>query len=96
MVILTILGGLVLSTILNGYVLSILWKWFIVTIFNLPTLSIISAMGVSLVIRYLTGNMDISTDEEEALTSIITNLLISIIRPFIALLFGYIIYSFMK
>ena len=38
----------------RGYVLSILWGWFAVPIFHLPRLSIASAIGISIVVGFLT------------------------------------------
>lgn len=58
---LEVLGGLVVSFVLlaisaicSGYVLSILWGWFIVSTFNLPQLSVAPAIGLVMVISYLT------------------------------------------
>ena len=42
------------STILNGYALSVLWAWFIVKTFGLPTLTIPTAIGLSMIVSYLT------------------------------------------
>lgn len=42
------------SALWRGAVLSILWNWFMVPYLQLPELATISAMGVSLVIAFLT------------------------------------------
>lgn len=40
----------------SGYVLSVVWGWFAVPLFHLPPLSIPAAIGVSLVIGFLTNH----------------------------------------
>lgn len=42
------------SCILNGAVLKLIWGWFMLPIFGLPTLSLTQAIGVSLVIGFMT------------------------------------------
>lgn len=44
----------VLGTIFNGYALSILWAWFIAPTFHLPELSVTQAIGIAIVVNYLT------------------------------------------
>ena len=53
LVVLGFFGSWIGSTIFCGWVLKILWGWFIVPTFGLPILSIPSAIGFSLVIRYV-------------------------------------------
>lgn len=43
-----------LGVLLDAWVVMLLWGWFIVPVFNLPALGYLQAMGVSLVIGYLT------------------------------------------
>lgn len=45
---------MVFSAIFNGYALSVLWGWFIVPTFGLPALAVAPAIGVALVVSYLT------------------------------------------
>lgn len=61
--ILLTIGLIAASSILNGWVLSILWGWFLVPIFGLPPLSIPQAIGVYLVVGFLTKQMDTTKDE---------------------------------
>lgn len=78
---------IILGTVLNGWVLTILWGWFMVPIFNLPALTLVPAMGVALVIGYLTKNVGVKADENAAAAMIV--------YPFITLLIGYVIQLFM-
>lgn len=48
------LGSMVVLTILRGLVLQALWGWFMVTTFGLPTLTLVEALGLSLVVSFLT------------------------------------------
>ena len=42
---------------LNGYTLSVLWSWFVATKFGLPTLTIVEALGLAIVVGYFTSSM---------------------------------------
>jgi hypothetical protein len=48
------LGLIAVGAIWNGYVLTILWGWFIAPTFGLPALSLATAIGLALVVSYLT------------------------------------------
>lgn len=98
-----ILGGFVLvvalmvvSAICNGYALSVLWGWFIVPVFNLPQLSIPVAIGVALVVGYLTKQETNSSDTEDKSFGelMAKGFAISIAKPAVALLFGWVVHFF--
>lgn len=53
-----------LGAVLNGWALSILWGWFIAPLFGLPTLSVPAAIGLALVVTFLTKHYeDVAKDE---------------------------------
>lgn len=52
---------IVLCTAINGWIFMKLWLWFAVPIFHLPVLTLIPAMGVALLVRFLTVNDDVSS-----------------------------------
>lgn len=56
---------LFLSALINGYVLSMLWAWFMVPLFRLPSLSVVGAMGLALIVTYLTVNMPKKQEETD-------------------------------
>lgn len=104
MMLLAGLGGLiaihafiVFSSIFDGYVLCLLWQWFIVPVFHLPTLSIPYAIGLALVVSYLTSHNGKSKNYDEdkgtghKFTLAICN---AILKPLIALFFGWIVHLF--
>ena len=79
-----------LAAMLNGYVLATLWVWFIVPVFDLPTLTVPYAIGISMVIGVLT-HQDCVTEKKdnwwESLLKIFT-------QPLAALAFGWIVRMF--
>lgn len=89
--------GIVLAifgTISRGFVIMKLWGWFMVTTFALPTLGLIQAMGVSLVVGLLTAEFsNIKTDEEWA--DVIGRSIMLIFVYAIVLLEGWIYLQFM-
>jgi phosphoglycerol transferase MdoB-like AlkP superfamily enzyme len=90
---LVIIGGIfliIVSFIVDGLVLSILWKWFIVSIFNLPLLTIPSALGLSFLISYMKPYKKDGLKKEDLAEAITA----AIVQPIIFLLLGYIVHLF--
>jgi len=52
------------SYLINGYVLSTLWFWFIVPTFGLPALSIPAAIGICMIVAYLTNHSILNKSED--------------------------------
>ncbi|HVB19769.1 MAG TPA: hypothetical protein VNF51_00560 [Candidatus Paceibacterota bacterium] len=88
---------IVISSICNGYALSVLWGWFLVPVFHLPQLSIPTAIGIALVIGYLTKQeTHDSRDDKRSFGEVISRATVmSILKPRIALLFGWVVHLFM-
>lgn len=59
-----ILALLVLSSMWKGYVLTVLWAWFVVPTFGLPTLALAPAIGLAMVVSFLTHQSDASKAPE--------------------------------
>ncbi|MDP1688621.1 MAG: hypothetical protein Q8L47_00620 [bacterium] len=74
----------------NGLALKLLWGWFMVPIFGLPLISLAEAIGICLIVGFLTSQYIPKKDEEnnEALIH-------SIASPVTAIVFGWIIHLFM-
>ena len=79
--------------ILSGYVLSILWAWFITSTFGLPVLTIPVAIGVMLVVSYLTKQSDFNNSDREDYQKRVN--VLQIVKPLGALAVGYVIKMFM-
>jgi len=87
----------VLSTLFNGWVLSILWGWFMVPTFGLPTLSMPQAMGIALVVSYLTYHYNgvPAQEKEKTKAEKIISVSMPILRPLFTLGFGWVIHQYM-
>lgn len=79
--------------VLDGWVLSILWGWFAVPTFGLPALSIPTAIGLRVILGYLTpmpGNHNQKDDKphgERMAEAVLTVLM----KPLIGLFFGWLV-----
>lgn len=108
--VLAALGGIVglgilmvASSIFNGYVLSVLWGWFIVPTFGVPPLGIVPAIGIALIVNYLTQRTkpiykekDDCEEKEKITGKQITYCVgLAILRPSFALFLGWIVHLFM-
>ena len=84
--------GLALFCIYNAWVLTILWGWFIVPL-GVKSLSIPHAYGFTLVTGLILSNRGVkeNKDKEDWTSSII----VWILLPAVALLFGWIAVGFM-
>ena len=81
--------------IVNGWVLSILWNWFMPISLGLPTLSISKAIGVSMVISYITYQKDAEkSGSKNAHHVFIEGLAWLVAKVGCGLLIGYIVKSF--
>jgi formate-dependent nitrite reductase membrane component NrfD len=78
--------------IFSGFVLSILWGWFIVSTFGLPALTIPLAMGIMLVVGYLSKQVDFNNQDREDYQKRMN--VVMIVKPLVALVVGYVIKSF--
>ena len=94
---LAIIGALVLipvTSILNGWVLTKLWGWFVVPVFGLPALSIAPAIGLSIIVGYLTIHANKSNDSSSN-DGVGLALFKAISTPLLYLFFGWIVSLFM-
>ncbi|MBI5742648.1 MAG: hypothetical protein HZA25_02320 [Candidatus Niyogibacteria bacterium] len=104
MTLLAVLGGfvsfvflMIVNSIFNGYALSVLWGWFVVPTFNIPQLSVAAAIGIAIVVRYLTHQIpENGKGDEKSLGEQTARIaMVVIFRPSFALLVGYIVHLFM-
>ncbi|QKJ94801.1 MAG: hypothetical protein HND39_00100 [Ignavibacteriota bacterium] len=78
-------------SIANGYVLSVLWGWYVVPTFDLPTLDLVQAIGISIVLGLLTAKPGSNDGGKER--SLLSDLA-PFLNPWIALLLGWIVLQF--
>lgn len=81
---------ILLMALLNGFVLKYLWGWFIVPL-GVKQIGIAHAIGVSLIVGYLTRHIYKSEHEPEFWEQVIAGT----VGALLILLIGYIIHSFM-
>lgn len=79
--------------IFSGFVLSILWGWFAVPAFGLPALTIPLAMGIMLVVSYMTKQADFNNQDREDYQKRMN--VVSIVKPLGALAVGWVVKFFM-
>lgn len=90
-----------LSALFRGWVFSWLWLWFAVPIFGVQPIGIAQAIGISLVVGYLTHQLNTDTntnkekDKESVSTKLISSTVSSITWSLLTLLIGYIVKGFM-
>jgi len=84
---------LAVGALLNGWALTLLWSWFVVPTFpDLPVLSLGQAIGLGMIISFLTYQyIDAEPSKED--NSAFKAVAATILRPIIYVLFGYIIHS---
>ena len=97
---LVVLMGLevILGYIVSGLVLSIMWDWFMVPTFEVPEISILEAIGITLIVDLLIrnvatrGSVDKESDTDKKLARSLGR---AFLTPFIILLIGWIVLQFM-
>lgn len=91
MALLYLLVLLPLGVLWSGFALSNLWAWFVVSTFGVPPLSIPAAIGLSLIISYLTRQKTSIDKSKETIELIIESVMWMAFRPAAALGIGWIV-----
>jgi len=85
-----------LTAILRGWVLTILWGWFVVPTFDMPQLTLAPAIGIALVVSYLTHQISSGKKDDRAASDQIGKMIVhAIVGPLFTLLFGWVVHLFM-
>jgi hypothetical protein len=81
---------------LSGWALSHLWLWFAVATFGVPALSIPQAIGVSMVVSYMTHHVDMSKKDPRSFgEQLAAAAAWGTCKPLFALGFGLIVRGFL-
>lgn len=83
-----------LGYILNGWVLSLLWEWFVVSVFGVPALGIAQAIGLSIIIGFLTRHVSYAKADEDALKNLIKAYIAAFFSPLFTLGVAWIVHQF--
>lgn len=94
-----LLGGfgiMSISAVWHGYVLTKLWAWFIVPIFHLPVLTIAPAIGIVIVLNFLTktDTSDLKK-EDDGKETFFKRVFGSFVQSLFTLIIGWIVTLFM-
>lgn len=93
------LGIIIIAAVMHGVALSVLWGWFITPTFDVPALTLVQAIGVSLVVGAFVGSktMDKSnTDKDRGVWgSLAYALMLAIVPPLMSMGWGWVIVQFM-
>ena len=91
-----LLLAMVIGSVLGGFVLTVLWGWFVVPVFNTPSLNIVAAIGLSLIVNFFTAQAQ-PTDEKkkDEIETVITLLIWAVGKPLTYLGLGWIVNLFM-
>lgn len=77
----------------RGIVLSTIWGWFMVPVFGLPALTITPAIGVALVVSFLTYQYSASDAAQD--TNNYNTAMAGLLYPLVVLIIGFFVHRFM-
>ena len=85
------------SCFTTGFVLMKLWEYFVTPTFNLAEISFLQALGLSLVVSFLTSKIDWSEDSEAISFETFSVKIVShsVTTPVLTLVLGYLVHIFM-
>jgi uncharacterized membrane protein YhdT len=82
---------ILVAAFFNGLTLSLLWGWFITPYIGLPDIGLVPAIGIGMIIRYLTHENNGNSNNESWVTVIVS----AIVSPLIVLSLGWILTWFL-
>jgi len=95
-VIAAMFGALALGYVWSGFALTILWGWFMVPTFGLPQLALAPAIGVAVVVGYLTHQYRPTEDAKDKKASrMAEGFAFMAMKPALALAVGWIVKQWM-
>ena len=77
--------------VIHGFIVKLMWGWFVVPL-GLPVLSIVHAIGLGLLFKYLTWQHRSKDDKDD---SVAIKLTTALLYPFLILGLGYLTHLFM-
>ena len=90
MTFLGMIGFMIIAYLLDGLALKLLWGWFMVPTFGLPVISLVQAIGIGIVISFLT-QQHIPRDEEQQTEMMV----FTVVVPVLAIIIGGVAHLFM-
>jgi hypothetical protein len=74
----------------SGYVLSVLWGWFLVPLLGLPEITISGAIGIAIIVGYLTHQTQ-PTEDESFRDRMFEAIGMAIFKPTFVLFIGWLV-----
>jgi hypothetical protein len=81
---------LAVTVIIAAYVFSKLWLWFIVPVFEVNSLRLVEAIGIFILIIFVTAKRGKDLEEDDYWKDFINKVKFSVTFSFLSLLLGYI------
>jgi flagellar biosynthesis component FlhA len=87
---------LLINTLADGLSVMLNWNWFAVPVLNAPHLTMVPAMGLSIVVGTLVASHRQKSDDDESVTdALMKSIGYIVIRAAFLILLGYIVKSWM-
>jgi putative Mn2+ efflux pump MntP len=91
-----VLALLTLSSMWRGYVLTVLWGWFVVPTFGLSALALAPAIGLAMVVSFLTHQSDATKEQEGDFSTRMARAAgYALVMPALVLGIGWVVHQFM-
>lgn len=91
-----LLALLALGSMWKGYVLTALWAWFVVPTFSLPDLALAPAIGLALVVSFLTRQSYATKEPEGDFSTRMARAIVhALLVPTLVLGIGWVVHQFM-
>lgn len=74
-----------------GYALSLLWSWILVDSFGIPSISIPQAIGITMIVTYMTHQDYDIKNNKEGMDVLIEYSIKAAVKPAVSILFGWIL-----
>jgi len=95
---LSALGLIAVSSLLNGWALKVLWSWFVAPVFQVSSISIAQAIGISLLFVLLqssTRTSNNNSSEKSPTTLLLEAVFLAVVTPLFAVGCGWVVSLFL-
>ena len=86
---------IVVSAIMNGLALSILWDWFVVPLFDVVRLSIPQAIGLAMIVSFLTYRSGATEKVQGKNWALLSAMLIAFLHPVLVVAIAWVVTWFL-
>lgn len=90
-----VIGYIVLTSVMNGWVLTYLWQWFVMPVFDIRSILIVEAIGISMIATFLARHASRQKENRTIEEQKIEAIQYGILHPLIVLGVAYIVHLFL-